>query len=56
VGDARTYATLSNQWQPVTVQYTVVDPGSSTLDFNAYITKAAPGNCFYADDASIAAG
>jgi hypothetical protein len=28
----------------------------STLDLTAYTTTAAPGTCFYADDASITTG
>jgi hypothetical protein len=48
-----TSVTLSTAWQPVTVTYAPVSPGSSTLDFNAYVSKALPGTCFYADDASI---
>jgi hypothetical protein len=47
---------LTTQWQPVTVQYTAVDPGASTLDLSAYVMNAAPGTCFYADDASVAVG
>jgi hypothetical protein len=35
------------------VTHTVAAPGSSTLDFNAYVSKAAPGTGFYADDAMI---
>jgi hypothetical protein len=36
------------------VSYTITSAGSS-LDFNAYLSTAdaPPGNCFYADDASI---
>jgi hypothetical protein len=30
-----------------------VAPGVSTLDLNAYITKAAAGTGFYADDVAI---
>jgi hypothetical protein len=37
----------------LTVTYTPVSPGSSTLDYNAYVTLAAPGTCFYADDGAI---
>jgi PKD repeat protein len=44
--------TLTTTWQPVSVTLAVASPGSS-FDFNAYITNAAPGTCFYADDASI---
>jgi hypothetical protein len=39
----------------VTVAYTTQAPGSS-LDFNAYVSSAAPGSCFSADDASIYLG
>ena len=47
-------ATLTTSWQQVSVTHTVAAPGASTLDFNAYVSKAAPGAAFYADDASIA--
>ena len=36
-----------------TLTYVAASPGSSTLDFNAYVSSAAPGSCFYADDATI---
>jgi acid phosphatase type 7 len=52
-GSARTAVTLTTEWQPVTVSYTAAAPGSSTLDFNAYVLGAPPGTCFYADDAVI---
>ena len=52
VGSAVTLVTLTTSWQPVSVDYTIVSPGSS-LDFNAYVTSAAPGTCFYADDVSV---
>jgi hypothetical protein len=48
--------TLTTEWQPVTVQYTALNPGGSTLDFSAYVMNAPPGNCVYADDASVAVG
>ena len=46
--------TLSTSWQQVTVTYTVTTVGSN-LDFNAFLASAdaPPGNCFYADDASV---
>ena len=53
VGSQSTLATLGTGWQLVTVAYVPVAPGSSTLDFNAYVSSAAAGTCFYADDASI---
>jgi PKD repeat protein len=43
---------LSTSWQQVTATLPISSPGSS-LDYNAYVTKAAPGTCFYADDAVI---
>ena len=46
--------TLSTSWQQVTVAYTANAPGNTYLEFSAYTVNAAPGNCFYADDASIA--
>jgi parallel beta-helix repeat protein len=46
-------ATLTTSWQQVSVTHTAAAPGTSTLDFNAYVPKAAPGAVFYADDASI---
>jgi parallel beta-helix repeat protein len=52
VGTATTVATMTTTWQLVTVAHATVFPGSS-LDLNAYVTSAAPGTCFYADDASI---
>lgn len=55
VGSATSTVTLSTSWQQVTVSYSPVSPGSSTLDFNAYVQNAygVPGTCFYADDATI---
>jgi Carbohydrate binding domain len=52
-GSATTPVALTTSWQPVTVSYTSTSPGASTLDFNAYVTGAAPGTCFFADDAAI---
>jgi parallel beta-helix repeat protein len=55
-GTQTTLATLTTSWQQVTVAYTTQSPGSSSLDFNAYVSSAAPGTCFYADDVSIYLG
>jgi hypothetical protein len=52
VGTAMASATVSTTWQPVTVSYRAVAPGS-TLDLNAYVTSAPAGSSFYVDDASI---
>jgi len=58
VGTQTTLATLTTSWQRVTVSYTTQAPGSSTLDFNAYLASAdaPPGTCFYADDVAISLG
>ncbi|MBX5475331.1 MAG: right-handed parallel beta-helix repeat-containing protein [Thermoleophilia bacterium] len=56
VGSATAQATLSTSWQQVTVSYQVGAPGASSLDVNAYVSKAAPGVCFYVDDTSVANG
>ena len=53
VGAASTTIATTTAWQQVSVRYTPVLPGISTLDYNVY-TGAAPGTCFYADDAAIA--
>jgi parallel beta-helix repeat protein len=55
VGTKSTQVTLTTSWQLVSVSYTPVSPGSSNLDFNAYLPAASapPGTCFYADDAVI---
>ena len=52
VGTQTTLATLTTSWQQVSVVYTAQVPGSS-LDLNAYVSSAAPGTCFYADDVAI---
>jgi PKD repeat protein len=43
---------LTTSWQKVTVTLPVSTPGS-TFDFNAYVSNAAPGTGFYADDGVI---
>jgi parallel beta-helix repeat protein len=53
LGTETTFATLTTSWQQVSVVYTPVSPGASTLDFNAYVSSASPGVSFYADDAAI---
>jgi parallel beta-helix repeat protein len=52
VGTASIDAMLTTAWQQVTVSYPIFASGS-TLDFQAYVTNAAPGTVFYADNASI---
>jgi parallel beta-helix repeat protein len=55
VDSRSTSATLTTSWQLVSVTYTPLSPGSTNLDFNAYVPSASapPGTCFYADDAVI---
>ena len=55
LGTTTNQITLSTSWQQVSVSYTVTTPGSSSLDFNAYLSSAdaPPGTCFYADDVSV---
>jgi PKD repeat protein len=55
VGSATTQVTLTTSWQLVSVTYSVPSAGTS-LDFNAYISSAPSGTCFYADDAVIQIG
>jgi PKD repeat protein len=55
VGSSVTQVALTSSWQEVRTGYTIQSPGS-TLDFNAYVTGAAPGTCFHADDAAIVRG
>jgi hypothetical protein len=55
VGTVIVEATLTTAWQRVAVSRPVAAPGS-TLDFHAYVTNAAPGTAFYADNASIVHG
>jgi parallel beta-helix repeat protein len=52
VGTQTTLASLTTSWQQVSVSYATQTPGS-TLDFNAYVSSAPPGTCFYADDVAI---
>jgi len=53
MGSVTTQLTLSTGWQLKTASYTPAAPGQSTLDFNAYVSSAPVGTCFYADDAVI---
>jgi PKD repeat protein len=43
---------LTTSWQQITATVAIVSPGS-TLDYNAYVSRAKPGTCFYADDATL---
>jgi len=55
VGSRVVTYTLTASWQRLTVTYTPVQAGTSTLDLQVFLpaAQAPPGICFYADDASI---
>ena len=53
VGTGTAQVTLTTSWQQVSLSYAPAAPGVSTLDLNAYVSKAATGTAFYADDAAI---
>jgi hypothetical protein len=55
VGSATNEVALTSSWQRVSVDLAAGAPGS-TLDLNAYVTKAPTGTCAYLDDASLAVG
>lgn len=52
-GNAVDQVTLTPAWRRVSVAYDAAAPGAGSLDLTAYVTNAAPGSCFYADDASL---
>jgi hypothetical protein len=53
IGSNAAHITLSTSWQQVTVDYTALHPGHSTIGLAASIAKAPHGACFNADDASV---
>jgi hypothetical protein len=53
LGSQSTPVTLTTAWQQTSLTYAPAAPGDSMLDLNAYVPGAAPGTCFFADDASI---
>jgi hypothetical protein len=53
VGTGTSQVKLSTGWQQITLTYNPVNPGGTTLDLNAYISKAAAGTGFYADDVAV---
>jgi PKD repeat protein len=56
VGSASANIALTTSWQQVSLSYSPVAGGSSSLDFQAYVSSAPPGSSFSADDAAIVAG
>ena len=56
VGTATNHLTLTTAWQQLSLAYAPRSVGTSTLDLNAYVSNAPPGNCFYADDLAIVLG
>ena len=55
VGKQVAQTALSTTWQQISVGYTAVSTGSSSLDLQAWIDGAPVGTCFAADDVAIAA-
>jgi parallel beta-helix repeat protein len=53
VGTGTTTLALTTAWQPVTLTYVPSAPGASTLDLNAYVSKAPSGFSFNVDDVSV---
>jgi PKD repeat protein len=53
IGTATAQVKLAASWQQITVTYAPTAAGQSTLDFNAYVSNAAAGSSFYADDAAV---
>jgi hypothetical protein len=53
LGSQTTTTSLTSGWQQITLTYIPQSPGGSYLEFSAYALNVPPGNCFYADDASI---
>jgi outer membrane protein assembly factor BamB len=53
VGSETASVRLTSDFQRVEVGYSPVAPGISQLDLTAWVPKAAPGTCFYADDPSV---
>ena len=56
IGTGTNHLTLTTAWQQLSVAYAPRSVGSSTLDVNAYVSNAPPGNCYYADDIAIVLG
>jgi parallel beta-helix repeat protein len=52
-GTGTSQVKLTNAWQQISLTYTPAAPGGSTLDLNAYVSKAAAGTGFYADDVAV---
>src|SRR5437763_1648252 len=52
LGQASSAITLTTSWQLLSVTYTPLAPGTSSLDYSVYVSNAAAGStCFDADDA-----
>jgi hypothetical protein len=57
VSSATSTLTLSTSWQQITVSRSILQPGVTSLNFNAYvITIPAAATAFYADDATLTLG
>jgi hypothetical protein len=53
VGSVSTTVTLTSSWQQVTAVYTPINPGSSSLDIQAYTSSSPVGVCFQGDDVTL---
>jgi hypothetical protein len=56
VGQKSASVTMTSAWQSVSLAYTPVAPGQSTLEYQAYTENTPVGVCFVADDASVSVG
>jgi len=52
-GTATESMELTSSWRQVSIAYTPVAPGTSSLDVDAFTSNSPVGLCFQADDASI---
>jgi PKD repeat protein len=56
VGSTSASVSLTTAWQQVLLGYAPVAGGSSSLDFQLYLSSAPPGTSFRADDAAVVGG
>jgi len=57
VSSATSTLVLSTAWQQITVSRSILQPGVTALNFNAYVTNVpASTTAFYADDATLTLG
>ncbi len=57
ISSATSTLLLSTAWQQITVSRSILQPGVTALNFNAYVTNVpASATAFYADDATLTLG